>query len=117
MMMLMEWNANSCTQPSFPYEFCLQRLASQHGHVARFSRPFDQVRSGTRMAQIGRAVVILQKKTFYFLKINSFSRGPLSIFCENNLRLFRNQPAIQIGWAPGFFWKQDIPFIENQPAL
>jgi 3-oxoacyl-(acyl-carrier-protein) synthase len=68
MMMLMEWNANSCTQPSFPYEFCLQRLAGQRGHVARFSRPFDQVRSGARMAQIGRAVVILQKKNLLFFE-------------------------------------------------
>jgi hypothetical protein len=57
------------------------------------------------------------KKTFYFLKINPHSRGPLSIFCENNLRIFRNQPAVQIRWASGFFSNKTFPLSKNQLAL
>jgi hypothetical protein len=49
------------------------------------------------------------KKPFCFSKINPRSTSPLSIFCENHLRFFRNQPVVQIGWAPGFLQKN--PFL------
>jgi hypothetical protein len=57
----------------------------------------------------------LQKKPFCFSKINPRSTSPLSIFCENHLRFFRNQPAVQIGWAPGFLQKKPFHLSKINP--
>jgi len=79
----------------FTYETCLQKLAGQPATSrAIHGRSIGRVDGLDRPSHCH-----FLKKPFDFLKINTRSKGPLSIFYKKHLRLFRNQPAVQIGWA------------------
>ena len=98
--------------PIFLYESCAQTAASQRATSRGFHGRWIGRADGPDQASCGH----FSKKPLCFLEINPRSRGPLSIFFKKHLRLFRNQPAVQIGWLR-VFCKEDLIFIENQPAL
>ena len=79
----------------FLYESCVQTAASQRATSLPFCGRSIGRADGPDRASGGKFL----KNPLYFSEINPRSRDPLSIFYKKHLRLFRNRPAVQIGWA------------------